>query len=176
MPNKSDHSRFVSWRIFIFPTVLASLVLTMAFYQYYKNIDNELEQRYQHIENAITRTAKVLKILNFTVTANFQNNAKEIHLNHQVKVDSDICHIIPSENQSSSLSFSQNEATLLIDYMVLAKPDFCRNDNPAYRTLLDKLTLAPMLSLLNGLDPFSTGMYFVSTDDFGLVSPKNLGC
>lgn len=173
---QEHQTKTITYRLLWLPTLIALSVLGMIIYQYSVDFNDRLEQEYQKAESAILRTAKVLDVLNFTIATNFQkdNQNNSLYNNHKINIGDDMCQIVPINEARNNALFDVS-TNLRADYIAVAKPDFCSERNQAYQKLLEKLTLAPMLSFLNSLDPFSTGMYFVSTDSFALVSPKVLG-
>ncbi len=163
--------------LFSFVVLLFSLIV-----QYIYDENRAIEAQYHSVQKALNRSVKILATLNYTLSKNVTAGEADAHFDHQRKLDNDLCYISPKyiHTNSNDNDNSQMEETrehlyrLETNYEIVGPESLCDEDDKVYQQLQPKLQLAPAFSLLSGIDPITNGLYFISVDDYFLVSPAKL--
>lgn len=176
--------RKLSTKLIIFVPLLFSLIfIFISFFQYYQQLERDTMQEYDRIESALDRTAKILAAVTYTISTDYlapESIEANSQVEHQISQSNGMCWFTPVLNTQKPQDMPDGLLVSTvdeqdIDYQVVAMKNDCQPGSHVYQKILDKIILAPIFPKLNEVDPFPTGLFFVSKFDYALISPKNLG-
>lgn len=174
--------RNISYRtIILISFIFAFCFLSVSYFQYYQSLKSDTLKEYQRIESALSRTMKILAALTYTISTDYlapEVEDKNIPLKHIESQQHGMCWFIPQKKQVTATHQKQMVTNIDkhdINYLILGLNTACDHASSIYQTIQEKKILAPIFSQLNEIDPFPTGLFFISKNDYGLVAPKELG-
>lgn len=167
-------NRFSLKAVLLGPLLFSMMLVVTIIYSYVRFTDSLIDDEYARIESTLIRTTKVIRALEYSLT-HYINSDVMTPIEHNSLVDGDLCKIMPAEH----VSLFKNKDTRKVksqemSYMMVGHLDICDDDKMLSREVMKNMSLAPLISVLYGLDDYILGVHFVSTDDYIVSSPDSL--
>lgn len=159
------------------PLALVCLVLVFIVAGYTKNLRDDLNAEYRNITDNIAHSVKLLSGMDYSFSVYFSggNNLGWKQTKHSQKIgDNGLCEWFPTQREIQSAYRADARKVLRLDYAVIGHLDACDPKSDAYKDIDNKLVLAPTFSFLNGIEDYIAGLYFISPQDYWVVSPAHL--
>ncbi len=167
-------NRFSLKAVLFGPLLFSSLLVVTILYSYVRFTDSLIDDEYARIESTLVRTTKVIRALEYSLT-HYVNSDSLLPIEHKSFTEGDLCKIMPTEH----VSLFKDEDTRSIkpqqmSYMMVGIFDLCDENRLISREVMKSMSLAPLISVLHGLDDYILGVHFVSKDDYVVSSPDSL--
>ncbi|MBD0785269.1 GGDEF domain-containing protein [Vibrio sp. Y2-5] len=167
-------NRFSLKAVLFGPLLFSMLLVVTIIYSYVRFMDSLIDDEYSRIESTLVRTTKVIRALEYSLT-HYVNSDSLLPIEHKSFVEGDLCKITPAED----VSLFRSEDTRAVkpqemSYMMVGRFDLCDENRLISRQVMKSMSLAPLISVLHGLDDYILGVHFVSKDDYVISSPDSL--
>ncbi|MGF1752079.1 diguanylate cyclase, partial [Vibrio makurazakiensis] len=80
--------------VFVFPAILAALMLALTAKNYYDSVNRDISNEYQRIIEVLKRTTKVVTALDYSFS-NYYKSGNPLYLDHNMREVEGLCQIWP---------------------------------------------------------------------------------
>ncbi|AAW86134.1 GGDEF domain protein [Aliivibrio fischeri ES114] len=162
--------------IFLIPTLFLVLIVGFILNNHMNSVQRQVNREYDRIINSLQRSIKVIISLDYNISQLYkQNQGSFYNHNFEIKKDSGLCVIRPSENLDAVMAEQDiSVAEGRLDYSIAGKKDLCDPSSEVYEIASKKVSLAPVISFIHDYESYLHGIYFISKYNYIISSPKEI--
>ncbi|USD64433.1 sensor domain-containing diguanylate cyclase [Vibrio sp. SCSIO 43136] len=162
-------SYFNSRVTFVIPTLLALISLAVITTVYWFRAKDHVFDEFHRVEQALVRAAKVVSALDYNLSNQLAART-ELNFAHRFELSEGLCSIEPTEAYVRVKEKQDNIPAINIDYLIKSEAKFCLEADNS-REIGEKLSLAPLLSFLNDIDPNIARTRYIDRAGYVVSSP-----
>lgn len=167
-------NRFSLKAVLLGPLLFSMMLVVTIIYSYVRFTNSLIDDEYARIESTLVRTTKVIRALEYSLT-HYINSDAMTPIEHTSLIEGDLCKIIPAKKvYLFKNEYAQSVKSQEMSYMMVGHLDICNEDKVLRREVMKNMSLAPLISVLYGLDDYILGVHFVSTEGYIVSSPDSL--
>ncbi|OAJ93904.1 sensor domain-containing diguanylate cyclase [Vibrio bivalvicida] len=156
--------------VFLMPLAIAIIVLALTVKNYYDSVNRDIDDEYERIHAALSRSAKVISALDYS----FSNSSKSNYIllvEHNRQVKGELCQMWPIDAALLSDGRDQEIPAVDINYMLVGDASLCDPHSDNYQRVSDQVSLAPILSFLHDIDTYLLGIHYIDKEGYIMSSP-----
>lgn len=155
------------------PFLVVLVMLAAMIYSYMQVLNNDIDDEYHSVGAMLQRASKIVVALDYGFT-NYFESPPILSSGFNQGVSDGLCRITPKESLIISNKKANSSPPISISYMLVGDESLCDEHHPLYRSMLRKVSLAPIISFLHDLDDYIIGVHYIDNHGYVISAPDSV--